>query len=71
MNSEGYSFAVIQIDPFGDRMRDAGRIGVLAPVNMDGFYSTEADARELAKYMASERQDLKTFVVRVIGQVRP
>jgi hypothetical protein len=59
-------FAVIQYDPRIRPSRAAGRIGVLEPINMDGFWHDFERAREVAEYMAECHPDLQILVVKVL-----
>lgn len=60
---------VIQVDPNERPTLSDGRLGVLHPVNMDGFYLEIADAEDVARYMAEERPDLKTYLATAVRQV--
>ena len=51
--------------------RHGGRLGVLEPVNMDGFYSDQESAEDVARYMAGCRPDLETLVLSVVAKVAP
>ncbi len=62
-------FAVIQYDPRIRPSRAAGRIGVLEPVNMDGFYADFESAQGVAEYMAECHPDLRVLVVKVSAQL--
>jgi hypothetical protein len=68
----GCVFAIVQVDS-ADVDRDwfltDGRLGVINPVNMDGFYSDRIDANSVANFMAEERPDLETFLVQVVEKV--
>jgi hypothetical protein len=59
-------FVVIQYDPSIRPSRAAGRIGVLEPINMDGFWHDFEDARDVAEYMAECHPDLRVLVVKVL-----
>ena len=63
-------YLVLQVDPAANVSDDSGRYGVLIPVNLDGFYSHESDAGEVAIFMSEQRPDLDTFVVSVVKAVR-
>jgi hypothetical protein len=58
-------FAVIQYDPSIRPSRAAGRIGVLEPINMDGFYADLDSAHDVAEYMAECNPHLRVLVVEV------
>lgn len=64
-------FLIIQHDPLANPRRSDGRFGVLTPVNMDGFYSRETDAADVAEFMAEQRPDLETLIVQTVRKVRP
>ena len=65
------SFVIVQHDRRAQPSRVSGRYGTLSPVNMDGFYASQADAEGVARFMAEERPDLDTLVLRVVGEVKP
>lgn len=63
------SFVIVQHDKHATPDRTAGRFGVLTPVNMDGFYSSEGAAAEVAAFMAEQRPDLETVVLAVVRRL--
>lgn len=60
---------IVQVDPSERPTLADDRLGVLHPVNMDGFYRDLADAEGVAKYMAEERPDLETYLATAVRKV--
>lgn len=64
-----FVFAVVQVDD-DEPVLDAGRLGTYEPVNFDGFYRDQQEAREVARYFADERPDLRTYLIMVLDEVK-
>lgn len=64
-------YCIVQVDQDERPTLAQGRLGVLHPVNMDGFYCDQKEADEVAEYMADERPDLITFVMEGLREIKP
>lgn len=69
--SDGTRYCVVQVDRDERPTLAEGRLGVLHPVNMDGFYRHLEDAEDVARHMAEERPDLHTFVLEGLREIEP
>lgn len=69
------SFLVIQIDmakhPRSTASDNHTGDGVLFPVSCDGCYGSEDAARGVAEYLSEKHPHLKTYVVKIVGEVTP
>ena len=68
MSGGKFRYMILQIDK-GRPRSDPLRLGVLNPINADGFYSGVQEAEGVAAYMAEERPELETYIVSTIRKI--